>query len=64
MNIFGNIIRLIKSRYARFQCHINPVRYARSIGVKVGNGTTFYGASPKMFSTEPWVITIGGVPHN
>ena len=24
-----------------------------------GGGTRFYGTSPKMFSTEPWVITIG-----
>lgn len=35
------------------------MKYARNLGVYVGEGTRFYGVTPKTFSTEPWVITIG-----
>lgn len=63
MNILSAMIRLIKAKYARFQCHKNPVRYARSIGIQIGKGTRFYGAQPKMFSLEPWVIKIGDNCH-
>lgn len=38
---------------------INPIGYAKSIGVKMGTNVHFYGMKPNMFSTEPWLITIG-----
>ena len=38
---------------------LNPVGYARSLGVKLGSNVNFYGMRPGMFSTEPWLITIG-----
>lgn len=53
------IIRKVITQKKRFQCSRNPVKYARSLGVKVGEGTRFYGAAPETFSTEPWVITLG-----
>lgn len=45
------------------RCKRNPVAYARSIGVRIGANTRFYGASPGMFSTEPWLISIGDNVH-
>lgn len=38
---------------------IDPLGYARSVGVKMGHNVHFYGMKPSMFSTEPWLITIG-----
>lgn len=43
----------------RIKCKTNPVGYAKSLGVKLGNNVRFYGCKPNMFSTEPWLITIG-----
>lgn len=42
---------------------MDPVRYARSVGVRVGRGVRFYGATPGMFGSEPWMITIGDNVH-
>jgi acetyltransferase-like isoleucine patch superfamily enzyme len=42
---------------------IDPVGYARSIGVKLGDNVNFYGMRPGMFSTEPWLISIGNNVH-
>ena len=48
-------------RYILAQCHakLDPNGYVRSLGVKVGENVRFYAVRPGMFSTEPWLITIG-----
>jgi acetyltransferase-like isoleucine patch superfamily enzyme len=38
---------------------LDPLGYARSLGVRLGENVKFYGMHPGMFSTEPWLITIG-----
>ena len=38
---------------------ISPIGYAKHIGVNLGKNVRFYGMKPTMFSTEPWLITIG-----
>lgn len=38
---------------------IDPVGFARSLGVRVGNCVQFYGISRQMFGSEPWFISIG-----
>ncbi|TWU18990.1 putative acetyltransferase [Allorhodopirellula heiligendammensis] len=38
---------------------LSPVNYAKSLGVTLGENVVFYGMKPGMFSTEPWLITIG-----
>lgn len=55
----GWIMNKIGLKIDRFRCARDPVKYAKSLGVRVGEGTRFYRASPETFSTEPWVITIG-----
>jgi acetyltransferase-like isoleucine patch superfamily enzyme len=42
---------------------LNPLGYARSIGVTIGENVHFYGMPSGMFGTEPWLITIGNNVH-
>jgi acetyltransferase-like isoleucine patch superfamily enzyme len=55
-----NLFKLIKQQ---IHTKIDPVGYAKSIGVKVGENVHFYGMKPGMFSTEPWLISIGNDVH-
>ena len=57
------IKRIILAIYNRYLILQDPVRYARSIGVKVGNNVRFYGMTPGMFGSEPWLIRIGNNVH-
>lgn len=52
-------------RYVRRELHakIDPLGYARSIGVTLGENVHFYGMPSGMFGTEPWLITIGNNVH-
>lgn len=45
--------------YRMFYSKISPNGYAKSLGVKMGVNVNFYGMKPGMFSTEPWLITLG-----
>jgi len=42
---------------------LDPLAYARSIGVNLGQNVHFYGMPSGMFGTEPWLITIGNNVH-
>lgn len=42
---------------------INPLKYFKKLGVKIGEGTVLYGSHYLMFSTEPWLVTIGNDCH-
>ncbi len=42
---------------------VDPLGYARRLGVTLGERVRFYGMKPWMFSTEPWLITIGDDVH-
>ncbi len=42
---------------------LDPLGYARSIGVTLGVNVHFYGMPSGMFGTEPWLITIGNNVH-
>jgi len=43
----------------RIRAARDPVGFARSLGVRVGNNVRFYGMSKAMFGSEPWMISIG-----
>jgi acetyltransferase-like isoleucine patch superfamily enzyme len=51
-NIIVYVFRFVFSK-------LNPIGYAKFLGVKMGQNVHFYGMKPNMFSTEPWLITIG-----
>jgi acetyltransferase-like isoleucine patch superfamily enzyme len=57
------ILRIIKYFIREIQIRRDPVGYARSIGVKIGKDVHFYAMNHAMFSTEPWLITIGDNVH-
>lgn len=61
--MFRQLKKVMKSIYSFVSCKVNPVSYGRSLGVKIGDGTKIYGATPHMFSTEPWIIEIGNKCH-
>lgn len=56
---FATLVGIL--RYVRNQvfAKLDPYGFARSLGVKLGNNVVFYAARPGMFSTEPWLVTIG-----
>ncbi|HGM5582914.1 TPA: acyltransferase [Pseudomonas putida] len=61
--MLGFVRRVIRAVYNRYVIITDPVKYARSIGVKVGQGVKFYGMHPGMFGSEPWLIELGDNVH-
>lgn len=57
------IFRILKYIVNLIWSKINPIGYAKHLGVKLGENITFYGMKPYMFSTEPWLIKIGDNCH-
>lgn len=53
------MINKFKYIYSYMFAKFYPINYVKSIGVKLGKNVRFYGVNPGMFSTEPWLITIG-----
>lgn len=61
--MIGILKRVFSNIYRMLYCKLYPVKYARSLGVKVGENVRIYGANHHMFSTEPWLISIGNNVH-
>lgn len=57
------IKRIVLALYNRFLIVFDPVKYAKLQGVSIGENVKFYGATPGMFGSEPWLITIGDNVH-
>ncbi|TCV55901.1 acyltransferase [Pseudomonas fluorescens] len=57
-----NILRLLKVFTAplnMLHAALYPVSYAKRIGVGINGQLTIYGSSYEMFSTEPYLVTLG-----
>lgn len=54
-----DILTIIHYLLSQVRAKLNPHGYVRSLGVKVGDNVHFYAVRPGMFSTEPWLISIG-----
>jgi acetyltransferase-like isoleucine patch superfamily enzyme len=57
-----NILRLLKIFTAplnMLHAALYPVSYAKKIGVGINGQLTIYGSSYEMFSTEPYLVTLG-----
>jgi acetyltransferase-like isoleucine patch superfamily enzyme len=63
MNNLGSLWTLFRHMGRDIHAKLNPLGYARSIGVNLGTNVNFYGMRPGMFGTEPWLITIGNDVH-
>lgn len=53
------IKKIIKRLYISYLLKKKPLKYARFMGVKVGDGTRFNSPKHGMFGSEPFLITIG-----
>src|SRR3990167_9860876 len=57
-----NVLRLLKIFTVPFKmlhAALYPVSYARKIGVEIKGRVTIYGSSYAMFSSEPYLVTLG-----
>lgn len=57
--MINRLLGILRYIYYFVLSKINPIGYAKKIGVKVGDNVHFYGMKPFMFGSEPWLITIG-----
>lgn len=55
----STIIGAVKILFGNLMCKIEANKYARRIGVVLGNNVRFYGMSVKTFDMDPWMVTIG-----
>jgi acetyltransferase-like isoleucine patch superfamily enzyme len=55
--------RLARWLHTQYSVRKNPVAYARSLGVVIGEGTHLYGGDTGTFGTEPYLVTIGKNCH-
>ena len=61
--MLSKIRKIIRFLIKKIRCTLNPVKYYRSLGVTIGEGTKFYTKDTDIFSSEPWVVTIGERCH-
>lgn len=61
--MLDRMLRIVKFIFYFIFSKVAPLRYARYLGVQLGENVHFYGMKPGMFSTEPWLITIGDNTH-
>lgn len=57
--MFQYLRQLLTTLRDRNAIRRDPAGFARSLGVKLGNGGQIWGVSRGMFGSEPWLITIG-----
>lgn len=57
------LISVIKKIFNKFYAKLDHVGFAKSIGVNMNGKVYIYGDPYKMFSTEPWLITLGNNVH-
>ncbi|WP_429218176.1 acyltransferase [Aeromonas veronii] len=57
------IKRLFFFIYNNYQIRVDPVSYAKRIGVKIHGNVHFYGVNTGTFGSEPWLIEIGDNVH-
>ena len=62
-DMLRRIRTLIAVFYRMVHAKVDPLGFARSLGVRLGENVHFYGMKAGMFSTEPWLITIGNNVH-
>ncbi len=56
---WSKLLKIIKAPFQMLKAKLYPVKYAKSLGVKMNGNVTIYGSSYKMFSAEPYLVTLG-----
>lgn len=57
--MISRFLLVLKYLVSQVRAKLDPIGYARGLGVQMGENVRFYGMRPGMFSTEPWLISIG-----
>jgi acetyltransferase-like isoleucine patch superfamily enzyme len=57
------LLRLIRKIVREYRNRLDPIAYAKSLGVRIGSGCRIYGASVGMFGSDPYLVTIGNNVH-
>ncbi len=60
---FAEVFRLARWVNTQYRVRKNPVAYARSLGVTIGEGSHLYGGDTGTFGSEPYLVTIGKNCH-
>lgn len=55
----STLLKLFRALYVLIKSKLNPVAYARNLGVRVGEGVRFFSLHPGAFGSEPYLISIG-----
>lgn len=55
----GRLSKVFTVPFRRFYAAYDPSAYARRIGVNMKGRVTIYGSSYAMFSSEPYLVTLG-----
>ncbi|NOR69587.1 MAG: acyltransferase [Methylomarinum sp.] len=56
---FKRLLKLFSAPVNMLYAHLYPVSYAKKIGVEMKGEVMIYGSSYKMFSAEPYLVTLG-----
>ena len=56
---FKRLTKLFTATANMLWAHLYPVSYARKVGVEMKGEVMIYGSSYKMFSAEPYLVTLG-----
>lgn len=60
LKLFKKIINFTINNY---QVKVNPVKYAKKLGVVIKGDVHFYGINTGTFGSEPWLIELGDNVH-
>ncbi|MDX1810143.1 MAG: acyltransferase [Sulfurospirillaceae bacterium] len=55
----SRLLKIFTVPYKLLYAQLYPVEYARRLGVTMKGSVTIYGSSYKMFSSEPYLVTLG-----
>ena len=55
----SRILKIFTVPFKLLYAQLYPVNFAKSIGVNIKGDVTIYGSSYKMFSAEPYLVTLG-----
>jgi len=55
----SRMIKIFTVPFKMLYAQLYPVGYAKKLGVTMKGSVTIYGSSYKMFSTEPYLVTLG-----
>ncbi|WP_431144815.1 acyltransferase [Pseudomonas alvandae] len=53
------LLKVFTAPFNMLHAALYPVAYAKKIGVEIKGNVTIYGSSYDMFSTEPYLVTLG-----